>query len=93
MPTAASAACVGVEQHTAATSSMSVRSTSWPTALITGTDSSATVRHSASSQNAQRSAIDPPPRVTTITSTSPVAARSAIAVRIAGAARRSCTGA
>ncbi len=92
-PTAASAACVGVEQQTALTSSMSVRSTSWPTALMTGTGSRATVRQSASSQNAQRSAIDPPPRVTTIASTFATAASSRICAAMAGAARRSCTGA
>ena len=37
--TAASAACVGVEQETAATSSISVRSVWWPTDAITGTRS------------------------------------------------------
>ena len=68
--TSASAAWVGVEQQTAATSSISVRSDSWPTALITGSRSSATVRHSASSQNAHRSVRLPPPRHTTATSTS-----------------------
>ena len=92
-PTAASAAWVGVEQQTAATSSISVRSTSWPTALITGTGVSATVRHSVSSQNAHRSAMLPPPRVTTIVSTWAYAARSRMAAAMAGAARRSCTGA
>ena len=50
--TAASAAWVGVEQDTAATSSISVRSVWWPTEEITGTRSSATVRHNASSQKA-----------------------------------------
>ena len=68
--TAASAAWVGVEQATAATSSIRVESRSWPTALITGTRSIATVRQSVSSQKAQRSARLPPPRVTTIASTS-----------------------
>jgi hypothetical protein len=67
--TADSAACVGVEQQQAATSSISVRSTSCPTALITGTGVSATVRQSVSSQKAHRSAMLPPPRVTTIVST------------------------
>ena len=67
--TAASAACVGVEQETAATSSISVRSAWWPTDAITGTRSSATVRHSVSSQNANRSASEPPPRATITTST------------------------
>ena len=62
--TADSAACVGVEQLTAATSSISVRSVWWPTDAITGTRSSATVRHSVSSQNANRSASEPPPRAT-----------------------------
>ena len=65
----------------------------WPTLEITGTRSSATVRHSVSSQNANRSASDPPPRATTITSTSSHAARSCSARVIAGAAWRSCTGA
>ena len=64
--TAASAACVGVEHATAATSSISVRSVWWPTDAMTGTRSSATVRHSVSSQNANRSASEPPPRATTI---------------------------
>ena len=91
--TAASAAWVGVEQATAATSSIRVESRSWPTALTTGTRSIATVRQSVSSQKAQRSARLPPPRVTTIASTCGCAARSWIAAVIAGAAWRSCTGA
>ena len=78
---------------TAATSSISVRSVWWPTEAMTGTRSSATVRHSVSSQNANRSASEPPPRATTITSTSSQAARSCSARVIAGAAWRSCTGA
>ena len=68
--TAVSAAWVGVEQLTAATSSISVRSVWWPTDAMTGTRSSATVRHSVSSQKAKRSASEPPPRATTTTSTS-----------------------
>ena len=60
---------------------------------MTGTRSSATVRHSVSSQNANRSASEPPPRATTITSTSSQAARSCSARVIAGAAWRSWTGA
>ena len=68
--TAVSAAWVGVEQLTAATSSISVRSAWWPTEAMTGTRSRATVRHSVSSQKAKRSAIEPPPRATTTTSTS-----------------------
>jgi hypothetical protein len=91
--TAASAACVGVEHETAATSSISVRSVWWPTDAMTGTRRSATVRHSVSSQNANRSASEPPPRATTMTSTSSQAARSDSARMIAGAAWRSCTGA
>ena len=91
--TAASAAWVGVEQATAATSSIRVESRSWPIALITGTRSIATVRQRVSSQKAQRSARLPPPRVTTIASISGRAARSWIAAAIAGAAWRSCTGA
>ena len=62
-------------------------------ALITGTRSIATVRQRVSSQKAQRSARLPPPRVTRIVSTSGRAARSWIAAAIAGAARRSWTGA
>ena len=91
--TAVSAAWVGVEQLTAATSSISVRSVWWPTEAMTGTRSSATVRHSVSSQKAKRSAIDPPPRATTTTSTSSTAARSCRARVMAGAAWRSWTGA
>ena len=75
-PTASSAACVGVEQLTAATSSSSVRSVWWPTEAITGTPSSATVRQRVSSQKHSRSASEPPPRATIATSTSPTAARS-----------------
>ena len=48
----------------------------WPTLAITGTRSSATVRQSVSSLNAKRSASEPPPRATMITSTSSIAARS-----------------
>ena len=62
--TAASAAWVGVEHDTAATSSISVRSVWWPTDAITGTRSIDTVRHSVSSQKANRSASEPPPRAT-----------------------------
>ena len=91
--TAVSAAWVGVEHATAATSSSSVRSVWWPTEEITGTRSSATVRHKVSSQKANRSASEPPPRATTITSISGQEARSVSARRIAGAAWRSCTGA
>ena len=79
--TAASAAWVGVEQQTAATSSIRVESRSCPTALITGTRSIATVRQRVSSQKAQRSARLPPPRETTIASTSGRAARSCSAAR------------
>ena len=70
--TASSAAWVGVEQQTAATSSIRVESRWCPTALITGTRSIATVRQSVSSQNAQRSARLPPPLETTIASTSSI---------------------
>ena len=65
----------------------------WPTDEITGTRNSATVRHSVSSQNANRSASEPPPRATITTSTSAHAARSCSARVIAGAACRSWTGA
>ena len=68
--TASSAAWVGVEQQTAATSSIRVESRWCPTALITGTRSIATVRQRVSSQKAQRSARLPPPLETTIASTS-----------------------
>ena len=91
--TSASAAWVGVEQETAATSSIRVRSDSCPIALITGSRSSATVRQRFSSQNAHRSVRLPPPRQTTATSTSSTAARSASARAISGAARRFWTGA
>ena len=86
--TSASAAWVGVEQETAATSSISVRSTSWPTALITGRRRWATVRQRFSSQNAQRSVSEPPPRQTTATSTAGISAspRSARAIAPARAA-------
>jgi hypothetical protein len=60
---------------------------------MTGTRSMATVRHSDSSQKANRSASEPPPRATTMTSTSASEARSVSARATAPAARRSCTGA
>src|SRR5262249_32101144 len=84
--TASSAAWVGVEQLAAATSSSSVRSVWWPIEAITGTASSATVRHRLSSEKASRSVGEPPPRATTITSTSPLPARSRSASRMRGAA-------
>ena len=59
---------------------------------MTGTRRSATVRHSVSSQNANRSASEPPPRATITTSTASQAARSWSARVTAGAARRSWTG-
>ena len=51
------------------------------------------MRQSDSSQNAHRSASEPPPRQTTATSTDGCSARPRSADAIAGAARRSCTGA
>ena len=86
MPTAASAAWVGVEQLTAATSSSSVRSLWWPTEAITGIGHMATVRHRVSSLSASRSAWEPPPRAMIATCTSATAARSASARQMAGAA-------
>ena len=74
--TAASAACVGVEQRDRG-DVVDQRAVGVVADLaITGTRSSATVRQSVSSQNAKRSASEPPPRATMITSTSSIAARS-----------------
>ena len=46
-----------------------VKSVSWPTAEITGSVEAEIVRASASSLNAARSSIEPPPRAMMITST------------------------
>ena len=92
--TAASAACVGVEQLTAATSSSSVRSVWWPTEAITGTPqqrdraaqrlvAEAEAGRPASRRRARRRSRRP----------RAIAARSCSARAIAGAAWRSCTGA
>ena len=67
--TTTSAAWVGVAARTSATRSATVTSTSCPTALTTGTGQAAMNRASRSSLNSQRSSADPPPLVTTATST------------------------
>ena len=64
------AASVGVEARTSATRSSSGWSGSWPMADTTGVRSACTARIIASSENGSRSSIDPPPRATTMTSTS-----------------------
>ena len=60
--TASSAAPEGVGARTSATRSAMLKSTSCPTALITGSSEARMARASASSLNAQRSSNDPPPR-------------------------------
>ena len=77
--TTSSAAFDGVAARTSATKSAIVKSTSWPTAEITGTGQAAIARASRSSLNAQRSSADPPPRpmMTTSTSGTRAIARSA----------------
>jgi hypothetical protein len=67
--TAVSAACVGVEQATAATSSMSVRSAWWPTDEMTARAASRPSGTASRRRTRNRSANDPPPRATTMTST------------------------
>ena len=64
------AASVGVEARTSATRSSSGVSGSWPIADTTGVRVPATARISPSSLNGSRSSTEPPPRATTITSTS-----------------------
>ena len=64
------AASVGVEARTSATRSSSGWSCSWPIAETTGVRSPCTARISASSENGSRSSTEPPPRATTMTSTS-----------------------
>ena len=66
--TTISAAADGVGARTSATKSAIVTSTSWPTAEITGTGEAAMARATASSLNAHKSSIDPPPRPTMTTS-------------------------
>ena len=63
-----SAAAEGVEARMSATKSAMVKSTSWPTAEMTGTGERAMARATFSSLKAQRSSIDPPPRPTMRTS-------------------------
>ena len=67
--TASSAAAEGVGARRSATKSMIVVSVSCPTAEITGTEQSNTALATASSLNAQRSSMLPPPRPTIMTST------------------------
>ena len=64
------AASVGVEARTSATRSSSGWSGSWPMAETTGVRMPCTARISASSEKGSRSSIEPPPRATTMTSTS-----------------------
>ena len=66
-------------------------SCSWPTAETTGTGHAATARTSRSSLNGSRSSKLPPPRVSTITSTSGAAQTSRSASIIAVAAKGPCT--
>ena len=64
------AASVGVEARRSATRSSSGASGSCPIADTTGVRQAATARTSSSSENGSRSSTLPPPRATTITSTS-----------------------
>ena len=68
--TTSRAAAVGVDARTSAAWSQSGVSCSCPTAETTGTSHSATARITRSSLNGRRSSKLPPPRVSTITSTS-----------------------
>ena len=87
--TAASAACVGVEQaHRGDVVDQRAVGVVADRGDHRARGACATVRHSASSQNANRSASEPPPRATITTSTSAIAAssRSAAAIRGRGVA-------
>ena len=90
--TASSAAAEGVGARRSATKSIIVVSVSCPTAEITGTEQSNTALATASSLNAQRSSMLPPPRPTIMTST--FSASSAwIPFTILSAAPSPCTSA
>ncbi len=73
------AASVGVEARRSATRSSSGESGSWPIAETTGVRHAATVLTNCSSENGSRSSTLPPPRATTITSTSGSASSSSTA--------------
>ncbi len=66
-----SAAAEGVGARRSATKSEMLKSTSWPTAEITGTGDTWIARARPSSLNSHRSSSDPPPRPTMIVSTRP----------------------
>ena len=85
------AAPVGVGARTSATKSAIVKSVSWPTPETTGSRDSTIARATASSLNAHRSSIEPPPRQTISTSTSARALAEAIAAAISAAAPAPCT--
>ncbi len=80
-------ASVGVEQRTSATRSTSGLSGSCPIALTTGVRQRATARHSASSLNGSRSSTLPPPRASTMTSTSGAASSDCSAPMTCSTAR------
>ena len=71
MPTASSAAADGVGARRSATKSAMVKSVSWPTAEMTGTEQAAMARATRSSLNVHRSSSEPPPRATITTSAQP----------------------
>ena len=66
--TTSSAACDGVAARTSAARSVSVTSTSCPTAEIVGIDEAATALTTTSSLKEARSSLEPPPRATMTTS-------------------------
>ena len=85
--TTSSAAADGVGARRSATKSAIVKSVSWPTAETTGTRTAAMARATASSLNAHRSSIEPPPRPTITTSTSGTRADARDAPRAISARR------
>ena len=85
-------ASVGVEQRRSATWSTSGVSGSCPIAETTGVRHAATARHSVSSENGSRSSTLPPPRASTITSTSGSRSSTRSASTICGDRQRALHG-
>ena len=83
-------ASVGVEQRRSATWSTSGVSGSCPIAETTGVRHAATARQSVSSENGSRSSTLPPPRASTMTSTSGSRSSTPIASTICGTASAPC---
>ena len=87
--TANSIAWLGVEARTSATTSLTSKSDSCPTAEITGIGIVESARATGSRLNAHKSSGDPPPRPTMTTSTGGIPSCSACSLRLSDLAAAS----